>query len=455
MKGTSMFGAKPRFIAFLMMALLLCLAGVISAQEETTGMLTSGQPSIGDVAAGETLRYGYILPAPRIVTLQALGDAVQPTITILQGSEIVAEQLNTAGEPIVSLSAFLNAGSYIVEVSAANDGQGTITLALQSETPVNVQPLLPTNVVDSEVNAEAPIAVFSFNALPEPAYLYVESDLPDSGSDVRLLNTTTQRVIAMVSADVVGARFRVPGGSSTYQVIVSHSGSALAEPFRLCLSAVSQGGCEVGSTPAATPEAEPTPVSAAACIVTSAVGGPVNIRQSASTSAAIIGALPFGSNTDVLGIAPNGLFYNILFNDLDGWVSLSVVTATGDCANVTTVEPPPVIAQPVQPTQPPPTAAPTQPAATQAPTPVPPSPTPSGPCLISITGDMLVYTQPDAIPDYIYDEVTSGYELVPVGRLADNSWWRTNYASAWIQTSAFGSTAAVSGDCSSLPVVSP
>ncbi len=66
-----------------------------------------------------------------------------------------------------------------------------------------------------------------------------------------------------------------------------------------------------------------------------------------------------------------------------------------------------------------------------------------------------VYTQPNAQVDYLFDEVQQGYQLSPVGRLADNSWWKTSYGDAWIQTSLLGDKANLSGDCSSLPVVSP
>ena len=455
-----MFGRNPRSIVILLLALLFSMTAVASAQEGTNGTLTMGQPSVGDVTADQSLTYSYILTAPRTVTLQALGESVSPTITILQGGNIVAEELNAGGGQIVTLSTFLNAGSYVVEVGSTNEGQGTIILVVQSETPVDVQILLPSSTTNGEVSAEAPMSVFSFSALSEPAYLYVESGLADSGSEVRLLNTTTQRTSGIIGADVLGARFRIPAGSSTYQVVVTHSGSASAEPFTLCLSAVSQGGCEVGSpqitpqtTLQTTPQADATStlVTASACTVTSSVGGAVNIRQSASTNAVVVGALPVGSNADVIGISPNGQFYNIFFNGLEGWVSLSVVTANGNCTDLATVEPPPVIAQPTQ--TPLPTATPTP--LPPTPTPIPPSPTPSGPCLITVVSPVNVYQIPVEQIDYLYDQVGASGQLIPIGRLADNSWWKTNYSSSWIQTSRFGNEVTVSGDCSGLPVVTP
>ncbi len=97
-----------------------------------------------------------------------------------------------------------------------------------------------------------------------------------------------------------------------------------------------------------------------------------------------------------------------------------------------------------------------QPAPTATPTPTPTlTPSPAGPCLITIISEQLVYTRPEAIPDYIFDEARANFQLVPVGRLADNSWWQTNYQNSWIETSTFGDTAETSGDCFNLPIVFP
>jgi hypothetical protein len=191
-------------------------------------------------------------------------------------------------------------------------------------------------------------------------------------------------------------------------------------------------------------------VSTSACTVSPTLAGGANIRQSANVNSIIVGALPGGAVADVLGISPDGAFYNVQYNQINGWTALSAVTASGDCSGVASVNPPPPILIP-SPTPIPPTPIP------PTPTPPPPTATPtqSGPCLITMTGEALVYTQPNAIPDFIYDEVQPGYQLIPVGRLADNSWWHTNYGNSWIETSHFGSEATVTGDCSALPIVSP
>ncbi len=85
----------------------------------------------------------------------------------------------------------------------------------------------------------------------------------------------------------------------------------------------------------------------------------------------------------------------------------------------------------------------------------PDAPPPAAPCVITITGATLVYTVPVVDSGNIFDQVQPGHQMTAVGRLADNSWWKTDYWNSWIQTSAVGSAATTSGGCDSLPVIAP
>lgn len=439
---------RALFSTFLA-ALTLCAAFVgASAQGDSNGTLVLGQPAVSQVAAaGQTFNYDYSLTEPRQITLQALGDSAQPTIRILQNGTVVAEEANAAGVLTISLNALLNAGSYVVQVGTLNNTTGLVVLVLQSETAVTSETLTPGTVLSGTVNAAAPLALYSFAALSEPAFLYVESSQPNSGVNVRLTDAGSGALSGMINASLTGARFRIPAGNAAYVVEVETGGTA-AELFTICLTAVSIGGCEAGSAqaPVATQDVvvvEPPPIDY--CTVTSNAGGPVNIRQSASTVAVIVGSLPVNTPADVIGISPDGFFYNVLYSGTNGWISVAVVNSSGNCDTILTITPPTVVEQPAQPAQP--TAVPVQP--TQ-----PPAPTPSGPCLITLTAPTYIYQIPNNNIENLQDQVQGG-ELIPIGRLVDNSWWKTNYANAWIQTSAFGSTAQVSGDCRNLPLVAP
>ncbi len=83
----------------------------------------------------------------------------------------------------------------------------------------------------------------------------------------------------------------------------------------------------------------------------------------------------------------------------------------------------------------------------------PPTPTMGGPCQITMKAAQFVYQQPDTIANTMFDQVQSGRQLTPVGRSADNAWWKTTYFDTWIQTSLLNDTAVISGDCTHLPAL--
>lgn len=437
-----------RWLWILLAAVLSVSLTGVSAQGESDGTLTAGLPAVGQVqTAGDTLRYDYTLSEARQVTLQVLSDSAKPTVTILRDGAVVAAEMNAGGVSTVTLTTLLDAGAYVVEVGTTNGTFGLVVLNVQSETPITITPLTAGSLISGAVSASAPLALYRFDALAEPAYLYVESQSDGSGVGVQVVNVATGGVVAQSSADVLGARFRFGAGSTAYQIEISASGAGASESFTLCLSTLQAGGCEGQAAPAPSPTTTLVPTLAVAptaessgCTVTPNVSSGVNIRQSATTSSVVLGSLPGVASAPVLGISPDGGFYNILYNAVNGWVSITVVNTQGDCGSLAVVNPPPVVAPPTLP--PPPTAAPTQ----------PPPPTPSGPCLITLTSPTFIYQIPNDDISYLQDQVQAG-ELIPTGRLADNTWWKTNYANAWISTSTFGVTAQVSGDCRNLPVI--
>jgi uncharacterized protein YraI len=451
-----MNGRKHPLVALVAVVLMLCFAVSVGAQAVTLGALTVGQPVIAQInAEAPVARYDYAAEEAQSVSLQAFGETAQPTITLLRDGQVVASEANASGALIVTLDALLSAGDYVVEVGATGGTSGTAIVIVQSATPVVVTELAPSSPVSGELSAETPMALYRLSALGEPSFLYVGSGLPNSGLVVRLMNEESGALSGQFSAELLGGRFHIPAGGSNYRVEVEQSGAADVEPYSLCWTAASADDC--GSAPAVeTPVAtEEVVVQTAACTV-SPTAGAVNVRASASIEAPIIATLSAGVAANVLGVAPGGFFYNIALGGVNGWVAASVVQPNGDCATLPVVQPPQF--QPVA-TQPPaqPTQAPQQPPQpTQAP-PQQPEPTQppqaSGPCLLTVNSPANVYTQPTAQIDFLQDQVGAGGELIPTGRLADNSWWKTNYGGAWVQTGLFGGAITVSGNCN-LPTVS-
>lgn len=439
-----------RFMIPGLIVVLSLVSAVTVLGQAAPVALGLGQPALVTLAAGETRSFSYAPAQTASVTLQAIGDVAAPTLTVLQDGEVVAAETNSAGAFTITLTALLHPGlAYTLELSSVNAAAGTLVLVILSETPVPAVTLTAGEPLSGQVDAANPQALYRFRALAEPIYLYLDvSGLVETGATFQITNASTGRLVGMLGPETTGGRFRLPAGSSTFEVAAAFSTLTEADSYTICFTAISAGGCGAGQSALdviATVEAPPDATALPACTVTPEAASGANIRQSASTSTILLGVLPGGQTAEVLGVSPDDTFYNIRYSNLNGWVARSVVNPSGDCSGLPVVQPPLFIV--------PPTATPIPPTATF--TPVPPTATPSGPCLITVTAEFLVYTQPIAQPDYIQDEVGPGYQLVPVGRLADNSWWQTNYFSAWVETSNFGPRAQVSGNCSALPIVSP
>lgn len=434
----------PRFWALLLVCALVLTAFAlpISAQD---GMLFLGQPVAGNLTAEQpTLTLTYDLAQDSTVVIEAFGEQVAPTITITREGAVVAEQPNPETALTTSLTAQLSAGSYAVQIGAANGANGLVIVVVDSETPISVVPLTMGVPVSGLMSVESTVTIYSIDALTVPAYLYISTTGFDAGG-VRVVDVATGGLSALVGVGVDEARLRLAPNASAYRVEVNYTGTGNAAQFTLCYIGVGMDGCQVAPVelpaPVDVPPATfaPTPPPAVVtCAVTPLNAGGANIRQTTNVNAPLAGALPGGTSVPVLARNPESTWYNISYNGVNGWVSGTAVSVSGDCAGLAAINPPPFL--PPSPTPVPPTVAP---------------PTPSGPCLIRITGAANVYQTPLADISNLYDQVQAGYELIPNGRLGDNSWWRTNYNGAWIQTSLFGNVAQVSGDCRNLPVVSP
>ena len=423
--------------------ILLVLGVTVSAQNDT---LSAAQPVNADLPVDGELTFEYVLGQTSQVSLQAISAKVQPILTILRDGNVIATQPNPSGTLTITLNALLTAGTYQVRVQGGNGTSGAVILLVESETPIAMAEIGLDTLVSETLDTQVPLAFYRFGNLPEAAYLYIDSELPDGGLLVFISEEAGGGVVGSLGTAVTGGRFTLPAGATTYIVQVNRAKGVDSVPFRLCLTAVSARGCEFGGgsviSPATTPSGESTPIVSATqvmvCTVTPSNSGGANIRQSASTGSIIIGALPGTGIADVLGVSPDKSFFNIQYNATNGWVAISVVTTSGACDTLPTVQPPAIIA----------------PSNTPTPTPIPATATPSGPCLIFINTPTFTYTTTIADTSHLFDQIQSG-TVEAIGRTHDNAWWQTNYGDSWIQTNTFGNGVSTSGGCHNLPVVSP
>ena len=442
-----------RWLLTLIIVLVLgCLTLTVSAQGTSSGTIVLGQPLPSQLEAGTTVSYDYQVAQLSQITLQVLGASAQPTVTILRDGAVVAAEPNAEKALTINLTTTLDAGSYVVQVGTLDNAAGLVVVVLQNETAVTSTPLVPASIISSVVSNSAPMALYSFSGIDTlDTYLYVETGTGNSGVRVQLLNKTTGKLSAQIEADMLGSRLHIPAGGDAYQVEIQQSAAGSTEPFTICFAPAGIGGCESGSTsaqsaptavpPVATEEVFAVPtVASAYCTLTGTANGPVNIRQSATTNSIIVGSLPNGASANVIGTSPDKQFYNVLYSGTNGWIATSVASTSGDCGNILTINPPPPVL---------PAAAPTD--VPQA------APVSAGPCRLSVVAPTYIYTRTNPIPDYLFDQAQPGAQISPLGRLADNSWWQVlEYGyPQWLQTSTFGNSVQVSGDCSALPIVTP
>jgi len=238
-----------RLAAWLVCGLVVSLGTVAFAQEAAATLLPGQPVSMQIERPGQALEVAYEVAEPSLITLQALGLDVVPRIAILEDGETVAGDQNADDAALLKLTTLLDAGEYVVQVSAADDAQGTVVLVLEDVAPGIVAPMVLGDVVAADVSAEAPLAIYDFGAGGESVFLFVVTGWPDQGPTIQLVNVESGQVSAAFAGDIASGFLRIPVGTARYQLKVAYSGTQETEAYRLCVTTISAGGCEsIGNT---------------------------------------------------------------------------------------------------------------------------------------------------------------------------------------------------------------
>lgn len=126
---------RSKLWLFILVLASLFVSGAVIAQD-IAGTLTVNQPVVVAIeGAGAPARLSYPLAQDSAVVIQALAEIARPKLTILRDGVPVASQPNEGATLIVTLSTYLPAGDYIVEVDTVSAG-GTVIVVIQSESPL-------------------------------------------------------------------------------------------------------------------------------------------------------------------------------------------------------------------------------------------------------------------------------------------------------------------------------
>ena len=359
-------------LAGLILLLTMALAGAITAQSLTP--ISIGENKPGEVtAAAPVVSFALTVPSPQTISIQVFGltPGFAPAFSVLT---ITGAQLQSVTPPpgatiAAGSTALASAGVYQIAVSSANGQSGQFALSVQGGAPLPApSPLVLGQPQAGVVSSQSPINLYTFTALPTDSAVVTvralsQTDALEAGGPlVELRDQETNEVLATSSARLIGVAWRVPLGTVSYVVQVTHSGAIAGEAFTVCLQSENNGPACPGSAPAVTPTPALIPPTATPqpptrippvaippggpCSVASSVGTPVNIRSGPGTNFSIVTQLPVTSTAPVVGRLPDSSWYQVNVNGIPGWVSGSVVVIGGQCAVLPVVTPTPTPSTP-------------------------------------------------------------------------------------------------------------
>lgn len=432
---------RPTFVLMLMLCLLLT-STLVSAQA-TPIPINIGQNVQGQLSAqASTAEYSLSVTEPQVVELDVLSftNGFVPSLQVFDPSgALLFNRSGGVSQTLVQSALSLTIpGTYRILISGTN-AAGQFALAVQPGVALALpEPIEPGDQASGILDSDRPFAAYTFAGLTDDVLLLsigTDTNVAGTAPVARLLNAETGETLGLTSANLLGARFRIPAGEADYRLEMTSSG-IVAQNFNICLETEdgtqscpdATGGAQTVPTATATATAIPivtaTPIvvvppviipPGGPCSVVSASGGTVNIRSGASTAFPVLTQLPGRLIIPVLGRIPDNTWFQVNINGTIGWISATVVTIGGNCGSLAIVVPP-TLAPTITPTFTPTLAPTTAPTATPSLTPsLAPTNTPT---LVPAPAATLNYTFPAVfgstalvsgfVPDPFTVGVTSG-----------------------------------------------
>lgn len=316
--------------------LLICLWSTANAQQvinygdTITQQLTVDTPS---------QFYSFNANAGDIVTVYALGHNITPALTLLGATGQLAfsnDEPATAFANDASVTYRIpQAGAYNLLLGTVDNQAGTVTLTMQVSASAISTALTDTTTIN--IPAGAPAQTYSVIA-NEATTITVTSTT--AGFAFRaVVRDSNAQALAMVNTGIESATFRLPASNTPYDILVSAAdpntsgtvqvayGTPATTPSTPADTSTSN---DTGTTSDSTPPTDPT--------VCTLSAGNTNVRSGPGTDYNVIGALA-GDNT-IVATGQNGGWYVGNYNGIDGWVFGGVVTASGNCGNLSFVAAP-------------------------------------------------------------------------------------------------------------------
>jgi len=331
-------------ILFVFILVLLWVRPAL-AQEN---VIAYGTNVVGTISAeAPQAEFSFNGTAGDLVTIQAIGitSGLDPAISLnsatQQGITGNDNDSTIPGTTDARVSISLpQSGPFTVLVTSVTGATGEFLLRLSGHTPPSTTALADTPV-DASVAPNSP-QLFSFNADPA-AIITLNVTTATAGFAFRTFITDSNGIpVAMVSgSDIVGVMLAFPPGDSTYTAEISAfdpGASGQVTVFMGDSPAAVQSVDETSApSPEETPEVLPTDETVSTCGITPN-GGEVNVRNGPATTFDIIAQLQPSEVLQATGTSK--FWYRVIVPDVGiGWVSDTVVFATGECRDIPEVDP--------------------------------------------------------------------------------------------------------------------
>lgn len=348
------------------------LLGAVTVSAQAAEPITIGENKTGQIVDAQTpARYSIQLASPMSIQVQvlAISQGFAPTFRVLDPSGVmILSATNPGTQTIVQGAPNLStSGVYTIEVNSANGATGQFLLSVQAGAPLAPpQPLTPGVALNGSLNQQNSRLAYSFTGVPNDILLLlVRSSAPTGGPVVSLRDGSTGETLAVNSARLAGALYRIPANGGSFVVDVSFSGINPSEGFVICLATESGTATCPGvgtaqnvvptaiTVPTLIPTFTPSPTQGlpptfapvvinptGPCLTASARGATINIRSAPGTDFSVVGQLQPTIAIPVIGRLPDNSWFQVNSNGTIGWVSATVVILGGNCAGVSIVQPP-------------------------------------------------------------------------------------------------------------------
>jgi hypothetical protein len=349
-----------------LMAAFAVTIGPVAAQAETP--ITVGENKTGALSQqATTADFVLAVAQPQVISVQVLSITAgyAPVLRVVDANGVIIRLLdNPSNLSVVQGSIPLTAaGTFTLTVGSNNGTFGQFLISVQGGPALPAPVALNVGqVINGVVDAEQPIALYAFASTPETMGIVVRaSDIngvpPSIGPGIVLRDTQTGAILASLSSQLTGGRFRIPPGDSTLIVEVSHAGGINTEPFTICLENETRGQICPTSIAQVVPTSipptaivlqptftpfipSPTPFvpvvipPGGPCSVATARNQSVNVRSGPGLTFSILGQLAPSGLGFVIQRMPDASWYQVNVNGVIGWVSATVIITGGQCGVV-------------------------------------------------------------------------------------------------------------------------